>query len=61
MDAERARFDLDDSREADQKLIADLYRHATVLSHTAKDGHVSIEADVPRRLIGRFTRARVPA
>ena len=61
MDAERAQFTLDDGRDDDRRLIADLYRHARVVSHTTADGRVSIEADVPRRWLNRFTRARVPA
>jgi GTPase len=61
MDAERARFTLDAAQDADRLLIADLYRHARVVSHTSDEGRVSIEADVPRRWLGRFTRSRVPA
>jgi hypothetical protein len=41
--------------------MARLYRHARVLVHEARDGRVSIVADVPRRLAdrvqdGTFTR-----
>jgi 50S ribosomal subunit-associated GTPase HflX len=45
-------FDPDDPQAKEQ--IARVYRHARVLSHEARDGQVSIVADVPRRLIGRF-------
>jgi len=61
MDAERVRLELDDRREGDRRLVADLYRHARVVSHITDAERVSIEADVPRRLLGRFTRAKVPA
>jgi len=61
MDATRANFTLDERRDADRRLIADLYRHARVISHTADDGRVAIEADVPRRWLSRFNRVRVPA
>ena len=61
MDAERARFTLDEGRDDDRRLIADLYRHARVVSHTTAEGLVSIEADVPRRWLNRFMRVRVPA
>jgi GTP-binding protein HflX len=61
MDAERTHFTLDDHRDTDRRLIADLYRHARVVSHTTSDGRVSIEADVPRRWLTRFVRTRVPA
>jgi GTP-binding protein HflX len=61
MDAERVRLEFDDSQERDRKLVADLYRHARVVSHVTKADRVSIEADVPRRMLPRFTRAKVPA
>jgi len=41
--------------------VADLYRHAGVLSHITIDDRMSIEAEVPRRLMDRFSRAQVPA
>jgi GTP-binding protein HflX len=61
MDAERVQLQLDERREADRRLIADLYRHARVVSHTTAGDRVSIEADVPRRFLGRVRRAQVPA
>ena len=63
MDAQRMRLRLDRSVEADRKLLANLYRHARVVSidEGAHAEQLSIEADVPRRLISRFRRARVPA
>jgi GTPase len=61
MDAERMRLELDERHEADRRLMADLYRHATVVSHESKGARVAIEADVPRRLMARFRRAKVPA
>jgi len=61
MDGERLRLEFDDRREADRKLVAELYRHARVVSHVTAADRVSIEADVPRRLVSRFIRARVPA
>ena len=38
---------------------ARLYRHASVRSHHATEGRVSIDADVPRRLLGRLTAVPV--
>jgi GTP-binding protein HflX len=61
MDAERMRLVFDGSREGDRRLVAELYRHARVVSHVADANRVSIEADVPKRLMSRFTRAKVPA
>jgi len=46
-------FDPDDA--ADRERIARLYRHAHVVQHEARDGRVSIVADVPRRLADRLS------
>jgi GTP-binding protein HflX len=61
MDSERVHFALDGSLERDRRLLADLYRHARVLSHVADDNRITVEADVPTRLMPRFRHARVPA
>ncbi|MCC7007468.1 MAG: GTPase HflX [Acidobacteria bacterium] len=61
MNAARVQFEFDDRREEDRHLVAELYRHARVVSHVADAHRISIEADVPRRLLRRFTRARMPA
>ncbi len=61
MDAERIRVTLDDRREADRRMVADLYRHARVVSHVTTDRAVVMEADVPRRLLARYRRAKVTA
>lgn len=57
MNAERVSMSFDSTREADRRLIAELYRHARVVSHHAEGGRVSIEADVPRRLLPRLGHA----
>ncbi|HWB17499.1 MAG TPA: GTPase HflX [Vicinamibacterales bacterium] len=62
MDAERVHLELDNRLDRDRRLVADLYRHARVVSHTTSDAdRVSIEADVPRRLLDRVRRVKVPA
>jgi len=62
MDAERVTLRLIGSREKDRRVLADLYRFAKVISHvTDDDDRVIVEADVPRRMLPRFQRARVPA
>ncbi len=48
-----------DSGEADRDRIAHLYRVGRILRHVATDGRVSIEAEVPRRMLDRFTSAVV--
>ncbi len=44
--------------EMDRQRIALLYRHAQVLTHTTSDGHITIEAEVPRRLLDRLVPER---
>jgi 50S ribosomal subunit-associated GTPase HflX len=61
LDQERVRFTLDDQRERDRRLLADLYRHGRVISQVNDRHRISVEADVPRRLLDRFARGRVPA
>jgi GTP-binding protein HflX len=58
---ERITLELDAEGEADRRLVNALYRHGKVISHLTEEGRVTIEADVPRRLLGRFTRDKVPA
>jgi GTP-binding protein HflX len=61
MDSTRVHLALDNRRPADRELLAELYRHARVVTQTTEADRVSIEADVPRRLLPRFSRATVPA
>ena len=59
---DRVRLELDERREADRRLVAELYRHGRVVSHVSDHGRIEIEADLPRRWRDRFSRARqVPA
>jgi GTP-binding protein HflX len=55
----RVHLEFDEHDEADRQRIARLYRHARVRRHEAQGGRVSIEADVPRRLMGRLTAGGV--
>jgi GTP-binding protein HflX len=50
LDVRRMTIELDASDPADRERIARIYRHARVLVHEARDGRVSIVADVPRRV-----------
>ncbi len=66
LDAITARLAMDDahvtlafdrSNEADRRMLADVYRHGRVVSHVDDDDdHVEIEAEIPRRLLARFSR-----
>ena len=57
LDVRRVTFTFDPEAPADRERIAGLYRHARVLLHEARDGRVSIVADVPRRLLARLDPA----
>jgi GTPase len=46
-----------DAGESDRERIAHLYRVGRVLRHVSTDGHASIEAEVPRRVLDRFPSA----
>ncbi len=61
LDTRRVRLEFDDRRQDDRARIARLYRHGKVLSHVAADHRVSIEADVPRRLLDRLEVAQTDA
>jgi GTP-binding protein HflX len=58
LDVRRITVTFDPDDPADRERIAGLYRHARVLVHEARDGQVSIVADIPRRLISRLDLAR---
>lgn len=55
LETQRVTLEFDQEDEGDRQRIARLYRHARVHSHQTADGRVSIEADVPRRLLPRLT------
>ncbi len=57
LETQRVTLEFDEESERDRQRIARLYQHARVRSHNAQDGRVSIEADVPRRLLGRLIAA----
>lgn len=54
LDVRRVTLTFDPDNAADRDRIARVYRHARVLSHEARDGEVSLVADVPRALLGRL-------
>jgi GTP-binding protein HflX len=54
LDTRRVTLTFNPDNAADRDRIGRLYRHARVLVHEARDGRVSIVADVPRRLLASF-------
>jgi GTPase len=57
LDTTRVRLQFDAGDEGDRQRIAQLYRIGHILSHVASNGTVSIEAEVPRRLLPRLQPA----
>ena len=54
LDTTRVTLEFDSTSDADRRQIAELYRLGKILRHAATDGRVSIEAEVPRRMLSRF-------
>jgi GTP-binding protein HflX len=54
LDTATLTFEFDPADEQERAHIAHLYRVGRILRHVATDGHVRIEAEVPRRLIDRL-------
>jgi GTPase len=57
LDTAVVQMTFDAASEADRQRIAQLYRVGRILRHESSDGHVAIEAEVPRRVIDRFIAA----
>jgi GTP-binding protein HflX len=57
LDTSVVQMTFDAASEADRQRIAQLYRVGRILRHESSDGHVAIEAEVPRRVIDRFIAA----
>jgi len=54
LDTARVTLEFDATSDADRQQIAHLYRLARIVRHVATDSRVSIEAELPRRMLGRF-------
>ncbi len=54
MQNSRVTLDFDQTVPGDRQRLAALYRHGRVLRQVAGNGHVSVEAEVPRRLIAQW-------
>ena len=61
LDTADVRFEFSASDPDDREHIAQLYRVGRVLSHVATDGRVTIDAQLPRRLLDRFRKEHVSA
>ena len=54
LDTARVTLAFDPESDADRAQIAQLYRVGRIVRHVATDGRVVVEAEIPRRLLGRF-------
>ena len=54
LDTTLVHLQFDAASPSDRERIAHLYRVGRILRHESADGHVAIEAEVPRRVVGRF-------
>jgi len=61
LDTADVRFEFSAADAAGRESIAQLYRVGRVLSHVATDGRVTIEAQLPRRLLERFRKEHAGA
>jgi hypothetical protein len=55
LDIVRMVLEFDSAEPSTADRIARIYRHGRVVSHVATGGRVSIEADIPRRLVPMLT------
>ncbi len=55
LDLARVTLEFDAASDSDRARISQLYRHARVLRHVTTNGRVSLEVDVPRRLLKQLS------
>ena len=57
LDTTRVTFEFEAASETDRNQISQLYRVGRILRHVASDGHILIEAELPRRVLDKFSTA----
>jgi GTP-binding protein HflX len=57
LDTTRVTLTFDSRSEESRARVAQLYRFARILRHVTSDGQIAIEAEIPRRLLNRFSDA----
>jgi 50S ribosomal subunit-associated GTPase HflX len=60
LDTTQVTLEFEAGNEEGRERIAQLYRLGRVLRHVSADGRISIEAELPRRVLDRFESALVP-
>jgi len=61
LDTVMVTFEFDPQDERDREHISQLYRFGRILRHVASDGSITVEAELPKRLLDRFQRSDVRA
>jgi GTPase len=61
LDTTVVRLEFDANSDGDRERIVQLYRIGRILRHESSDGHISIEAELPRRVLARFDDVAVRA
>ena len=62
LDVRRWTLEFDDAIALDRHRLSEVYRHGRVLKHERQGRRVSVEAEIPRRLMGSWTAgAKAPA
>jgi GTP-binding protein HflX len=61
LDTAVVELQFDGTSDADRDRIAQLYRMGRILRHESSNGHVSIQAEIPRRVLDRFNDVAVHA
>jgi GTP-binding protein HflX len=56
LDTTTVTFEFDPHDQGDREKISDLYRFGRVLRHVASDVSITVEAELPRRLLARFRK-----
>ena len=56
MESSRVVFAFDHTDPVDRERLAELYRHGRIVRQVSEDGLVSVEAEVPRRLMARWNK-----
>jgi len=61
LDTATVTFEFDPQNPFDRERIADLYRFGHVTRHIASDSTITVEAELPRRLLERFQKEELDA
>ena len=58
LDTATVTFEFDPDDAADREQVSQLYRLGRIIRHVASDTTITVEAEIPRRLLERFQKDR---